>query len=243
MGIFESYEKRSWQNFRGETLKCLYYKLGESLPVAIVQSDVVSGEVSFLELGTTQVICPAPNVKFELMRIGRIEKDPAKAGLGIEMEVESIGDAADLSEPFPVCRQRDLTALQSYRTNKAIRHYNICVCTASDRFSRDNLVEWLEYHRLLGVEHFFIYNTAPKSGQAAVFSILHDYIKEGLVTIVAWSYSNCVRGMASGRPTSWTDDTGEQELVLASQGYLSDRGPRELLLSVQTVHRVHDTHR
>jgi hypothetical protein len=36
---------------------------------------------------------------------------------------------------------------------------NFTICTASNRGRRDHLVEWIEYHKLLGVDHFVMYDT------------------------------------------------------------------------------------
>ena len=102
-----------------------------------------------------------------------------------------------------VCRKTDLSSsLSNFRADRKGRYYDISVCTASDRFVREDMVEWLEYYKLIGVDHFFIYNTAlDNQGQA--YRVLEDYIKEGFVTIVSWPYQNCVKGMASGRYASW----------------------------------------
>jgi hypothetical protein len=45
------------------------------------------------------------------------------------------------------------------------------------------LKEWIEYHRLVGVDHFYLYNTQSTDYSAAV---LAPYIKEGVVTLVSW---------------------------------------------------------
>ena len=60
--------------------------------------------------------------------------------------------------------------------------------------------------QISGVEHFFIYNTAyPAERQQDLQKFLFDYITEGVVSLVPWPYLNCVRGMASGRITTYTD--------------------------------------
>jgi len=74
------------------------------------------------------------------------------------------------------------------------------------RNDRSHLVEWLEFHRLMGVQHFFIYNTSPRKKQHLLREALSDYIADGNVTIVSWPYSNCVEGMGSGRWVQWMHD-------------------------------------
>ncbi len=45
------------------------------------------------------------------------------------------------------------------------------------------LKEWVEYHRMIGVDHFYLYNT---NSSDQFHEVLHPYIKEGLVTLVNW---------------------------------------------------------
>jgi hypothetical protein len=46
-----------------------------------------------------------------------------------------------------------------------------------------NLQEWIEYHRLAGVEHFWMYNNGSTDNWEEV---LDPYIKEGLVEVMYW---------------------------------------------------------
>jgi len=46
------------------------------------------------------------------------------------------------------------------------------------------LKEWIEYHRLIGVDHFLLYNHRSTDGWWAVLS---PYIQEGIVEVVQWS--------------------------------------------------------
>lgn len=57
------------------------------------------------------------------------------------------------------------------------------------------------------MDHFFIYNTMyPAERQHELADMLADYIQQGIVTLIAWPYANCVTGMiASGRSTSFID--------------------------------------
>jgi hypothetical protein len=43
--------------------------------------------------------------------------------------------------------------------------------------------EWIEYHRIIGVEHFYLYNN---DGFDNFIEILTPYIKEGLVDLISW---------------------------------------------------------
>jgi hypothetical protein len=45
------------------------------------------------------------------------------------------------------------------------------------------LKEWIEYHRLVGVDHFYLYNV---NSSDLYDKVLHPYIEEGVVTLVHW---------------------------------------------------------
>ena len=47
------------------------------------------------------------------------------------------------------------------------------------------LPEWIEYHRMMGVEHFFIFNNNSSDG---IESVLRRYVNYGLVTLVSWTF-------------------------------------------------------
>lgn len=48
-----------------------------------------------------------------------------------------------------------------------------------------NILEWLEYHILIGVDHFFIYNNDPNPEQLKF--LMKSYIQEGYVSLT-WSF-------------------------------------------------------
>jgi hypothetical protein len=43
--------------------------------------------------------------------------------------------------------------------------------------------EWIEYHKIMGVEHFYLYNNDSSDGY---LHVLEPYIKSGLVEIIPW---------------------------------------------------------
>ena len=47
------------------------------------------------------------------------------------------------------------------------------------------LKEWLEFHEMIGVEHFYLYNNNSEDNYK---EILQSYIDRGLVTLVDWPY-------------------------------------------------------
>lgn len=49
------------------------------------------------------------------------------------------------------------------------------------------LAQWLDYHILLGVEHFYLYDNNSED-RAAVLEILRPYLEKGLVTHIPWDF-------------------------------------------------------
>lgn len=78
------------------------------------------------------------------------------------------------------------------------------------------LQEWLVYHRLIGFQHFYLYDT---DSSAESSSALRPLVDLGLVTIVDWSKSgshgaqleDCF--MRSDRPTRWMSDWDIDEFL------------------------------
>lgn len=62
------------------------------------------------------------------------------------------------------------------------KRYELSICTIfKDEFK--DLKEWIDYHQMMGVDHFYIYNT----GSADLLNgILSPYIQERIVTLIPW---------------------------------------------------------
>lgn len=80
-----------------------------------------------------------------------------------------------------------LVMLLSFRVNGsegAIKEkkYNLSVC-AIFKDETKYLKEWIEYHRLVGVDHFYLYNNNSIDRPAV---LLTPYIKAGIVTLISW---------------------------------------------------------
>ncbi len=63
------------------------------------------------------------------------------------------------------------------------KKYNISVC-AIFKNEGTSFKEWIEYHKLIGVEHFYLYNNNSTDDFE---EILEPYIKEGLVELIHWN--------------------------------------------------------
>lgn len=85
------------------------------------------------------------------------------------------------------------------------KKYMVSVC-AIFRDEGAYIKEWLEYHLLIGVEHFYLYNNFSKDNYR---EILAPYIENGQVTLIDWpipqgqmaAFTNCVEKF--GNETNW----------------------------------------
>lgn len=93
-----------------------------------------------------------------------------------------------------------LNALR-YRLHRALgrgpRQFDLALCLCFKN-AAIYLQEWIEFHRLIGVGHFFLYNN---DSEDTFLPVLHPYIQEGLVTLHDWpgtqqqvfTYDHCLR--------------------------------------------------
>ena len=186
-----------------EVVICSFYVIGNSTPVAHTKSEVILGIRQFLQEGTTQIVCPTPQMRFDTMRLSRLsrtdEPDAATGSFEKSLSIPNNEVPKVASDAFPVCRPASLRKGLTKKELEKRKKGRLSVCTATGRSDRGRLVEWIEYHRLMGVDHFYIYDTSTKQKAGGIRTLLADYVSEGVVTVVQWGYENCVRGMASGR--------------------------------------------
>ena len=103
--------------------------------------------------------------------------------------------------------------LTLFATTATASQYYISICAIFQN-EADYLKEWIEYHRIIGVEHFYLYNNESDDNYLKVLS---PYISEGIVELKDWpktpqegidhvpaqrrAYNDCIR-LASG-VTDW----------------------------------------
>lgn len=73
---------------------------------------------------------------------------------------------------------------------------------------QSSLLWSIEYHRLLGIQHFFLYDPLlqRKKHYLSLPFLLQNYVKQKLVTVVPWPHDNCVKGMGHGRFVGYRDE-------------------------------------
>lgn len=61
-------------------------------------------------------------------------------------------------------------------------YFSICAIFKNESLS---LKEWIEYHRLIGIDHFYLYNNNSTDNG---IELLKPYIESGLVSLIDWKY-------------------------------------------------------
>jgi len=85
------------------------------------------------------------------------------------------------------------------------RKYYFCIC-AIFKNEAPYLKEWIEYHKMLGVDHIWLYNNNSTDNFA---DVLEEYVKEGYVSLKNWeqqyaqaaAYNDCY--LQHGNETMW----------------------------------------
>lgn len=75
-----------------------------------------------------------------------------------------------------------LQAKELARVYAKPKKHNLSIC-AVFRNEAPYLKEWIEYHRLIGVDHFYLYNN---NSVDRFREVLNPYIKQGIVSLVQW---------------------------------------------------------
>lgn len=86
-----------------------------------------------------------------------------------------------------------------------LKDYYLSIC-AIFKNEAPYLREWIEYHKMIGVEHFYLYNNFSNDNY---LEVLAEYIESGLVSLIDWpmkqgqmsAYRNCVENY--GDSTNW----------------------------------------
>lgn len=81
--------------------------------------------------------------------------------------------------------------------------------------------EWIEFHRLVGIEHFFVYDNLSTDD---LEEVLQPYRHEGVATLIPWphrlaqapAYTHCLRTF--GATTRWVAFVDADEFVFAPGG-------------------------
>ena len=86
--------------------------------------------------------------------------------------------------PFYDIYMKILLNIYNWKNQKNIKgkKYYLTICAIFKNEAK-NMKEWLEYHLLIGVEHFYLYNNFSNDN---FLEILKPYIEKGIVTLREW---------------------------------------------------------
>lgn len=117
-----------------------------------------------------------------------------------------------------------LTVLINFQSidAKESEKYNVSICAIFYNEAR-YLQEWIEYHLMMGVEHFYLYNNDSTDHYAEV---LAPYVSEGIVDLIDWpnldgrifmywqkdAYNHCVSNF--GHDSKWVAFIDIDEFIL-----------------------------
>lgn len=76
---------------------------------------------------------------------------------------------------------------ENIKVSRISKKSNYLAVTAMFKDDREYLIEWIEYHRLLGVEHFYLYENYAKI-QERTRRLLMSYLAKDIVTLISWGY-------------------------------------------------------
>lgn len=108
--------------------------------------------------------------------------------------------------------------------NKKQYKYNVSICAI---FLNESpyMKEWIEFHKMIGVDHFYLYNNMSTDDYQ---SVLDPYIEEGIVTLIDWNvphgqisaYWDCVRRIRG--ESRWVGFIDLDEFVVPRKGKIYD---------------------
>ncbi|MBS0606593.1 MAG: glycosyltransferase family 92 protein [Verrucomicrobia bacterium] len=84
--------------------------------------------------------------------------------------------------PLMMLLSKKVEAHELSSSNSQPKKYCFSICSLiknEDKY----LKEWIEYHKIVGVDHFYLYNNGSRDRTK---DVLAPYIKEGLVTLINW---------------------------------------------------------
>ncbi len=101
----------------------------------------------------------------------------------------------------------------------APKKYNATICAIFKNEGR-YLQEWIEYHHLMGIDHFYLYNNFSSDNY---LEVLQPYINAGIVTLTDWphergqisAYNHCLN--TNKDETSWIGFIDLDEFIVPNK--------------------------
>lgn len=84
---------------------------------------------------------------------------------------------------FLLCFAYKIRLVFVYPQKIVSKKYKVSIC-AIFKNEAPYLKEWIEYHKIVGIDHFYLYNNNSEDNYK---DVLKPYIKAGIVTLIQWS--------------------------------------------------------
>ena len=158
--------------------------------------------------------CPLPNILSMRNSVNATQNNPSANSFRIALQWQG-SPKHDMTSTFPVCQltkppplsesSSDQTFIATSRQNRLKFSVAVCSTLEEKQHVDDNsIIAWIEYHKVLGVEHFFLYDlsthamkqantsSSETAANATGYIKLGKYIESGTVTMIPWRYHGCV---------------------------------------------------
>lgn len=174
-------ERRDWSRRR---TRCLFH-VGSNETVTAVARNYNMAPITYISHQTT---CPLPWATWRFLT--------QHGYVNVTLEQRKL---AHRMETMPLCLDYPLLG----RFWPPRRQFQLGHCAIIQAVN-DRLPEWIVYHHMLGVSHFFLYDQAHYTPQNATYA-MRRFIDMGLVTVVPWYFTlrpgqNCSSIASRTRP-------------------------------------------
>ena len=112
-----------------------------------------------------------------------------------------------------------LCMMINHKKSKGVKKYNVSICAIFKNEAR-YLKEWIDFHSIVGVDHFYLYNNNSTDEFA---SILKPYIENGTVELIEWpkehsqmdAYRDCIKNYS--QDSQWIGFIDIDEFVVPNE--------------------------
>lgn len=185
-------DDRTFGGAKGEAVFCEFADNDERTPASL------SDDQSQFWARTQAVRCKVPDGVWKGGRDIAFKVVVASGDWSVGPFVASLPLVDQCTKPAYTDKGGSLDAAGKKTGDVPLLRYKLSLCTSAMTYitfnhydgigsSMDRLWEWIEYHRNLGVEHFFVYDhSAFRDKSTDAYKILQSYMADGVVTVVQW---------------------------------------------------------
>lgn len=173
VGVFveSGRERRRYTDFTNRKFTCRF-----TYPMTI-ESEIQLYAANMQFNANVEVYCPIPREILNILH---------DKGHEIPRIVVDFVERESKSHP-----KENITLLQNIEVLRLdsidLRYFNVSLATTTKNLNSDILYEWILYHSLIGVEHFYIYNLDRRDMDFNKLQ-LKPFLDANIITIIHWPY-------------------------------------------------------